>query len=309
MRSAYLETLYDLAEKDERVYAVISDNGAIVYDDFKAAFPDRLLNAGIAEANMVGMSAGLARRGKIPFAYTIGAFLAYRAYEFILNDVCLQNQNVKMVGIGEGVSYSLLGSSHHTLYDMAVLRPIPNLIILSPASPMEVKKAVRAAYEIEGPVYIRLGTNREKEIYKEDYKFEVGKGIELIRGNDLTLISTGSIVPDTLEIADKLINKGLSVRVINLHTIKPVDRDIILKAATETKLICTIEEHSIYGGLGSLVSEVVAEGCRSAVVKRIGFKDEFAIGYGKHNEVKEMNGLGIDKVTNDIEDYYQNIER
>lgn len=296
MRSAYLETLYKLAEKDPRVYAIISDNGAIVYDEFRAAFPDRLLNAGIAEANMVGMAAGLAERGKIPFAYTIGAFLAYRAYEFILNDVCLQNKNVKMVGIGEGVSYSLLGSSHHTLYDIAVLRPIPNLTILSPSSPLEVKNAVNAAYEMEGPVYIRLGTNREKEIYHSDYKYILGKGIELKNGNDITIISTGSIVSDALEVAEKLDERNVNTRVINIHTIKPFDRDIVIKAAKETKMICTIEEHSIIGGLGSAVAETLAEdGCNN-ILLRFGFKDSFAIGYGKHDEVKQMNGLGIDDI-------------
>ncbi len=301
MRSAYLETLYKLAQKDDRVYAIISDNGAIVYDDFKRAFPDRLLNAGIAEANMVGMAAGLANRGKIPFAYTIGAFLAYRAYEFILNDVCLQKQNVKMVGIGEGVSYSLLGSSHHTLYDIAVLRPIPNLVLLSPASPIEVKKAVNAAYEMEAPVYIRLGTNREEEIYEsEDYSFCVGKGIELRKGDDISLISTGSITSDSIKIANLLSEKGISVRVINMHTIKPIDKEIVIKAANETRMICTIEEHSMIGGLGSAVSEILADNNCNVKLKRFGFKDMFAVGYGKHSEVKQMNGLGIDIITNAI---------
>lgn len=296
MRSAYLETLYKLAEQDSRVYAIISDNGAIVYDDFKAAFPDRLLNAGIAEANMVGMAAGLAERGKIPFAYTIGAFLAYRAYEFILNDVCLQNKNVKMIGIGEGVSYSLLGSSHHTLYDIAVLRPIPDLTILSPASPLEVKKAVNAAYKMEGPVYIRLGTNREKEIYHSEYEYIIGKGVELKKGSDITIISTGSIVSDALEIAGLLDKRNINTRVINIHTIKPFDKDIVLKAAKETKLLCTIEEHSIIGGLGSAVAETLAEEGYGNRLLRFGFKDSFAVGYGKHEEVKEMNGLGIENI-------------
>ena len=308
MRSAYLETLYELAKKDERVYAIISDNGAIVYDDFKKAFPDRLLNAGIAEANMIGMAAGLANRGKIPFAYTIGAFLAYRAYEFILNDVCLQNKNVKMVGIGEGVSYSLLGSSHHTLYDMAVLRPIPNLTLLSPASPIEVKKAVKAAYEMEGPVYIRLGTNREKEIYHSEYNYVLGKGIEIKNGDDITIVSTGSIVSDAIEVANNLEKRNINARVINIHTIKPFDKDIILKAADETKIIFTIEEHSSIGGLGSAISEILAEnGCNSKLI-RFGFEDNFAIGYGKHEEVKKMNGLGIDNITERILEYLGDYE-
>jgi len=296
MRSAYLETLYDLAAKDKNVFALISDNGAIVYDKYRKDLPEQYINVGIAEANMVAMAAGMASRGKIPFAYTIGAFLAYRAYEFILNDVCLQNQNVKMIGIGAGCSYSLLGPSHHTIYDLTVLRPLPNLTLLSPASPMEVKKSVRAAYEINGPVYIRLGTNREPEVYKNDYKFVVGKGIELHCGTDITIVGTGNILADILKVSERLEGKGISVRVVNIHTLKPFDREIIIKAANETKGIITVEEHSIYGGLGSAVAEVLAEENLSVKFQRIGIKDSFVEGYGSHDEVKIMNGLGVDDI-------------
>ena len=193
MRTAYLDTLYELASKDKRVYALISDNGAIVYDKYRRDLSSQYLNLGISEANMLGMAAGMASCGKIPFAYTIGAFLAYRAFEFIRNDICLQKQNVKVVGTGAGEVYSVLGPTHHSTEDMGGLRSLPNLVILSPASPMEVKKATAAAYEYEGPVYLRLGTNREPEIYKEDYLFEIGKGITIKEGGDIALISTGSI--------------------------------------------------------------------------------------------------------------------
>ena len=276
MRNAYLETLYDLAQNDPCVLAMISDNGAIVYDKYRRDLPKQYINAGISEANMVGMAAGLAERGKIPFAYTIGAFLAYRAYEFIMNDVCLQNENVKLVGIGEGVSYSLLGSSHHTIFDVPALRALPNLTILSPASPLEVKKCVRAVYEIQGPVYLRLGTNREPEVYESaDYDFEVGKGVVLKDGTDVTLVSTGSIVYDVLQAAKALEAQGISTRVVNIHTLN--------------------EEQTIYGGLGSMVAEVLAEEGIAIKFRRIGLTD-FAHGYGKHDEVKEENGIGQDAV-------------
>ena len=295
MRSAYLETLYDLAQKDKNVYAIISDNGAIVYDKYRRDFPNQYINAGISEANMVGMAAGMASRGKVPFAYTIGAFLAYRAYEFILNDVCLQNQNVKLVGIGAGCSYSLLGSSHHTIFDLSVLRVLPNLTLFSPASPLEVKKVVRAAYEINGPVYIRLGTNREPEIYNGDYDFVVGKAVTLREGTDITLMGTGSIVADVLTAADKLADLGISVRVLNFPTLKPLDETAIQKAAQETRRIVTIEEHSIYGGFGGSVAEVLAESSITAKFKRVGLTN-FAQGYGKHAEVKAANGIGVDDI-------------
>lgn len=302
MRNAYLETLYELAGKDRNVYAVISDNGAIVYDKFRQDFPSQYINAGISEANMIGMAAGMAEQGKIPFAYTIGAFLAYRAYEFILNDVCLQNQNVKMVGIGAGFSYSLLGPSHHTIFDLSALRAIPNLTILSPASPLEVRKAVRAAYELQGPVYIRIGTNHEPEIYNDDYDFCLGKGVEIRTGSDVTIISTGSIVYDVLQAADFLEFKGMSVRVINIHTIKPFDADIVRKAVQETRLLVTVEEHSILGGLGSAVAEVMAECGAGVRLLRIGLNG-FARGYGKHDEVKENNGISYNRLYKKIIDF------
>lgn len=299
MRNAYLETLYDLAQKDKRVYAIISDNGAIVYDKYRRDLSEQYINAGISEANMVGMAAGMARRGKIPFAYTIGSFLAYRAYEFIMNDVCLQNQNVKLVGIGAGCSYSLLGPSHHSIFDIAVLRPLPNLTLFSPASPMEVRNVVRSAYEIDGPVYIRLGTNREPEIYDTDYEFIPGRGIELRNGKDITLIGTGTTVYDLLKVSEFLNQEKISARVINIHTIKPFDKEIIIKAAQDTGNILTVEEHSIYGGLGSAVAEVVAEKNLNVKFKRMGLTD-FAKGYGSYQEVKETNGLGIDNIIKEV---------
>lgn len=300
MRSAYLETLYNIASKDKNVFAIISDNGAIVYDKYRKDLPKQYINAGISEANMVAMAAGMASRGKIPFAYTIGSFLVYRAYEFILNDVCLQNQNVKLVGIGAGGAYSLLGPSHHVIYDLSVLRPLPNLTIFSPASPLEVKKVVESAYNIEGPVYIRLGTNREPEIYKRDYKFEVGRGIELRSGDDITLIGTGSMLYDILKVADKLEEQGISVRVINMHTIKPFDKDIIRKAAKETKAIFAIEEHSIIGGVGSAIAEEIAEKNLNVIFLRIGL-DNFIKGYGKHEEIKLLNNISIESIIEKIQ--------
>lgn len=295
MRSAYLETLSELAAKDKNVLAMISDNGAIVYDDYRARFPNQYINAGISEANMVGMAAGLARRGKIPFAYTIGAFLAYRAYEFIMNDVCLQNQNVKLVGIGAGCAYSLLGPSHHTIFDISALRPLPNLTVFSPASPMEVKQVVKAAYSINGPVYIRLGTNREAEIYTKDYPFEVGKAVTVRDGGDLTIISTGSIVSDALEAAGQLESDGIRARVINIHTIKPFDSEAVIEAAKETGSILVVEEHSTDGGLGSIVADALVSCGIPVQFDRVGLTG-FVGGYGNHAAVKDKNGIGVAEI-------------
>lgn len=299
MRTAYLDTLYELAANDKRVYALISDNGAIVYDKYRKDLSTQYLNLGISESNMLGMAAGMASCGKIPFAYTIGAFLAYRAFEFIRNDICLQKQNVKIVGTGAGEVYSALGPTHHSTEDLGGLRGLPNLVILCPASPMEVKKATAAAYEHDGPVYLRLGTNKEPEIYRKDYLFEIGKGIKIREGKDVTLISTGSMVKDALEVADLLQKENIHARVINMHTIKPIDCEAIIQAIEETGKIVTIEDHNIIGGLGSAVAEVIAESGAGIKFKRIGLLD-FSYGYGTYSQLKDLNSIGQQQVKNEI---------
>lgn len=294
MRNAYVEALYELAGEDRNVLALISDNGAIVYDKFRRDFPDQYMNFGIAEANMIAAAAGLASRGKLPFAYTIGAFLAYRALEFIRNDVCYQKQNVKIVGIGSGCGYASLGPTHHATEDAGILRAMPNLTVISPASPLEARKATRAAYEWDGPVYLRLGRNGEPEIYEKDYDFAIGKGIVMRNGCDISLISMGVAVYDALCAAEELEKDGISARVINLHTLKPLDGDMICKAA-ETGAVLTVEEHSLYGGLGSAVAEVLAESGMAVRFARVGLSG-FVKGYGTYEEIKRENGLGVDEI-------------
>lgn len=295
MRTAYLDTLYDLAQRDKKVYALISDNGAIVYDKYRRDLPKQYLNLGISEANMIGMAAGMASCGKIPFAYTIGAFLAYRAFEFIRNDVCMQNQNVKIVGTGAGESYSQLGPTHHATEDLGGLRSLPNLTILCPASPMEVKKATMAAYEQVGPIYLRLGTSKELEIYRNDYEFHIGKAVTIKEGNDLALIGTGSILKDLLEVAEELEPKGIQIRVVNMHTIKPLDGDVIRQAIDETGKVITVEDHNVTGGLGSAVAEMIAQYGKSVQFKAMGLMG-FSSGYGTYGQVRAQNGLGKNRI-------------
>lgn len=296
MRTAYLETLFELASKDKNVYALISDNGAIVYDKYRMHLQNQYFNLGISEQNMLGIAAGMANCGKIPFAYTIGAFLAYRALEFIRNDICLQNMNVKIVGTGAGMVYSALGPTHHSTEDLGCIRSLPNLTILSPASPIEVKKAAKAAYEYDGPVYLRLGTNREQEIYKEDYFFNIGKGVTLFEGKDITIIGTGNILTEVLKSREILEEQKISVRVINIHTIKPLDKEIILQALEETHGIVVVEDHDILGGLGSAVAEVIAESGKGIPFARVGLKEHFAVGYGSYDDVKKMNEVDMETI-------------
>lgn len=295
MRTAYLDILYRLAKEDERVYALISDNGAIVYDRYRRDLPDQYLNLGISEANMIGMAAGMASCGKIPFTYTIGAFLAYRAFEFIRDDVCLQGQNVKIVGTGAGQVYSTLGPTHHSTEDLGGLRALPGLVIICPASPLEVRKATVAAYEHEGPVYMRLGTNREPEVHEKDYAFRIGKAVTLKDGKDVALIGTGSMLKDILDAAARSESEGISVRVIDMHTIKPIDEEAVIKAAEETGRIITVEDHSVIGGLGSAVAEVIAEHGKGIKFERVGLH-AFSEGYGTYGQLKESNHIGIEAI-------------
>lgn len=303
MRNAYLNTLFELAKQDKRVLSLVADNGLIVYDDFRINFPEQYFNFGISECNMVAAAAGMASCGKIPFIYTISSFLAYRAFEFIRDDVCMQNMNVKIIGIGSGTAYSTLGPSHHTTEDISVLRVLPNLTLFSPGSPEDVRNMIQYCYENKGPVYIRLGTNNEQEIYKNKIKFEAGKAITLKHGARATVIATGSIISDVLRAVYMLEREGMSVGVINIHTLKPFDNECIMEAAKSTGNIVTVEEHSITGGLGSIVSEVIVENQLTVRFKRIGLSDGFAVGYGTPAEVKEANGLGINSLYSKLKSF------
>lgn len=296
MRNSYIEALYDIAQENEKVIALVADNGTIVYDKFREDFSERFINFGISEANMVASAAGMASCGLIPFAYTISNFLTMRAFEMIRNDVCLQEQNVKLVGIGAGFIYSDLGPTHHATEDIALMRVLPKMTILSPASPMETKKATRAALKIKGPVYLRIGRNKAEEIYNTDYEFEVGKGITLRAGTDITIIGTGSILNDILKVEEELGEEGISIRVINMHTLKPIDNDIIIKAIEETKAIVTVEEHSIIGGLGSAIAEIIAETKSAIAFERMGLIDSFTKGYGTHDYMKMNNGISKEHI-------------
>jgi transketolase len=308
MRTAYIETLYELASSDKNVLALISDNGAIVYDKFRRDFPAQYFNFGISEANMVAAAAGLASCGKIPFIYTIGAFLAYRACEFIRNDVCLQNQNVKIVGIGAGFAYSTLGPTHHATEDIAILSAMSNLTLFSPASPLDVKKVTHAAYDINGPVYIRLGTNKEREIYASDYDFKTGKAQIMRRGTDVALISTGSIVADVLDAAGQLENDSISSAVLNVHTLKPFDCQGVAEIIHGVKNVIVIEEHNIIGGLGSLVSAVMTKEKLGKSVRFLGLNDIFAGDYGDPRQVRSANGIGLDNIIETAREMMKNIQ-
>lgn len=295
MRSTYLNMLYELAQQDNRVVSLVADNGLIVYDDFRRDFPDRYFNFGIAEGNMVAAAAGMASCDMVPYCYTINAFLAYRSYEFIRDDVCLQNQNVKIVGIGTGLAYSTLGPSHHTTEDIALLRSLPNLIVFSPATRTEVRWMMKESYKINGPVYIRLGNN-QKDFYESDPHFVLGEPAIVKKGTDITIMTTGPILNEVMMAADLLTQAGINAEVVSVHTLKPLNNEAVSDMATATGKLVVVEEHNVIGGLYATIAEALADCNQVVPILKIGLEDQFAIGYGTLEEVRAANGLDFNSI-------------
>lgn len=289
-RQAYGEALKQLAATNPNVVVLDADlSKSTMTAEFKNVAPERFINVGIAEQNLIGTASGLSLAGKIPFASTFAMFAAGRAFEIIRNTVAYPKLNVKIAATHAGLTVGEDGASHQAIEDLSIMRSIPNMVVLNPADGVEAKKAVIAAANYDGPVYIRLGRAAVEEIFDENYNFEIGKGVELVQGNDVSIIATGIMVEKALKAAEILKADGINARVINIHTIKPIDAELIIKAAKETKRIVTAEEHSIIGGLGSAVLETISEECPVPVI-RIGVKDTFGES-GKPNELLEKYGL------------------
>ena len=264
---------------------------------FQKAYPERFINCGIAEANMMCVAAGLASTGKVAFASTFAMFAAGRAYEQIRNTIGYPGLNVKIGATHAGISVGEDGATHQCLEDLALMRTIPGMVVINPADDIEAQLAVKAAIEHDGPVYMRFGRLAVEDVNGADYKFEIGKGVELKGGNDVTIVATGLMVQEALKAAETLKADGIDARVINIHTIKPIDKDIIIKAAKETGAIVTAEEHYIMGGLGSAVTEVVCESA-PCPVKIIG-TDRYGKS-GKPAELFEEYGLTAENIANKV---------
>lgn len=289
-RQAYGEYLVKLGEKYDNLVVLDADlSGATKTNIFKKACPERHFNVGIAEANLMGISAGLATAGKIPFASTFAIFGAGRAYEIIRNSICYPKLNVKIALTHAGISVGEDGGSHQSIEDIALMRVIPNMTVLSPADAVETEKMMDAAMAIDGPVYIRLGRSDVPVLFDEDYQFEVGKAGLLKDGQEVTIIATGLMVGSALEAAELLEAEGISVRVLNMGSIKPIDVSAIEEAAIKTGAIVTAEEHSIMGGLGGAVAEVLGE-VAPVPLERVGVKDVFGQS-GKVAPLMEKYGL------------------
>lgn len=302
MNSAYMGKLMELAETDPNVIHLLADSGTGFDETFRRYFPNQIYNFGIGEENMVAAAAGMASVGKTPFVFTAGAFLAYRSMEFIRDDVCFQNLNVKIVGMGSGLSWSSLGPTHHTTEDISVLRAIPNLMILSPATPRQVAACVQTAYEHEGPVYIKIGMNHEVEYFPESYVHRIDRSDCLKDGKDIAIFATGSILEEAVKACEKLEHDGITAKLVNVTTIKPFNEKEIVDITTEFEKIAVVEEHNIHGGLASIVAETIAyHGLRARVIP-IGLRDAFAEGYGTHAMVRKANNLDAESLYRQIKE-------
>ncbi len=274
-REAYGDALIELAKEHDDVIVLDADlAGATKTDKFQKEFPDRHIDCGIAEQNMMGIAAGLSTCGKVPFASSFAMFAAGRAYEQIRNTIGYPHLNVKIGATHAGISVGEDGATHQCNEDIALMRTIPGMTIINPSDAIEARQAVKAAYEMEGPVYMRFGRLAAPIINDESYKFELGKGVKMRDGDDVTIIATGLMVSSALEASDKLLKDGISAEVINIHTIKPIDKDIIIESAKKTGRVVTVEEHSVIGGLGDAVSDVLVS-YHPTVQTKIGINDEY----------------------------------
>ena len=302
-RESYGNALAELGAEHKDVVVLDADLAAATKTGvFKKAFPERFIDCGIAESNMMGVAAGLATTGLVPFASSFAMFAAGRAFEQVRNSIGYPHLNVKIGATHAGISVGEDGATHQCNEDIALMRTIPGMVVISPADDVEAKAAVKAAYEHQGPVYLRFGRLAVPVINdRPDYKFEIGKGVVLREGKDLTIIATGLPVSNCLEAAEKLAADGIDAKVINIHTIKPLDEDLVVAAAKETGKVVTVEEHSVIGGLGSAVCDLLAEKAPTKVMK-IGINDTFGES-GPAVELLKKYGLDTDSIYEKIKEF------
>lgn len=301
MRTAFFNTLHSLAAKNRDVFLVVGDLGFGVTEEFSSCFPDQFLNAGVAEQNMTGIAAGLALSGKTVFTYSIANFPILRCLEQIRNDVCYHRANVKIVAVGGGFAYGSLGATHHATEDLAILRALPGMTVIAPGDPEETSAATEAVASYDGPCYLRLGRAGEPRVHDKIRHFRIGEALTVREGHDLTLISTGGMLQTVAKVSEVLAKKGIEARVVSMHTVKPLDEGAVLNAARDTGAIFTVEEHSVIGGLGSAVAEILAEaGLQSLIFKRIALPSTFTCRSGSQEYLRAQNGLSSESVTDAI---------
>jgi transketolase len=301
MRNAFAAELYACAAADPRVVLLSGDIGNRMFDEFKASFPNRFYNCGVAEANMMGVAAGLAMSGLRPAVYTIVPFVTTRCLEQIRVDVCYHHAPVVIAGVGGGLSYAELGATHHSCEDIAFLRMLPGMTVVCPGDAVEVRLALKAALVHDGPVYLRLGKKGEPVVHTSPPDFAIGRGITVHEGADAAILSTGNMLPVAVQAAEILQKLGISICVVSMHTVKPLDEAMLSKVFAKFPLIATLEEHSIQGGLGGAVAEWLADHPAFGRLLRIGAPDEFLHEAGDQSHARRRFGIDAPSVAEKIQ--------
>ncbi|MBE6964624.1 MAG: transketolase [Ruminococcaceae bacterium] len=301
MRGTFNKTLLEIAKNDPRIHMVLADIGYGEIEPFRDTFPERYYNVGVAEQNMTGVACGIAMEGNIAVTYSIANFPTLRCLEQVRNDVCYHNANVKIVIIGGGVSYGPLGMSHHSTEDIAIMRALPNMVVVVPCDNFEAEAATRAMIEYDGPLYYRCGYKGEKDIHSGPVDFKLGRAITVREGSDVTLMFAGPVGLNVVKAADNLAKEGIFCRIVSMHTIKPIDRDAIIDAAKNTGGIITIEEHNLSGGLGSAVAEVICDsGVAPKKFKRIALPDVNVALIGHQEWIRSQYGMDAEGIAKQI---------
>ncbi len=302
MRKTSLECVYELAKKDKRVIFVGSDLGPGVLDDFKKNIPDRFFMEGVAEQYIIGMSAGLAKEGFIPYVNTISTFITRRCYEQVAIDLCLHNLPVRLIGNGGGLVYAPLGPTHLAIEDISLMRSIPNMTIISPCDANEMKNLMMQTADYKSPIYIRLGRGGEEVVTNSVTSFEIGKGILLKKPKEVLIISCGTMTQKSLKVSKILSEQNIEAGVLHINTIKPIDQEKIINNSKNCKLIVTLEEHVRTGGLGSSVLECINDNNKNYMNKvlRIGLEDKFPEQYGNQQSLQDASGLSDTQIVNNI---------
>jgi len=298
MRQACLDMVYELAKADRRIFYIGSDLGVGTLDRFKHEMPDRFFMEGISEANIIGMAAGLALEGKIVYVNTIATFLTRRCFEQLVLDVCLHNANVRLIANGGGLVYAPLGPTHLAIEDMAILRAVPNMTIVAPADADEMRRLMPQTVDHQGPIYIRLAKGYDPIVTNDDLPFKIGKAIPMRSGSDALIVTTGITLKAALEAAATLDEQGIETAVLHVHTVKPLDTESILSLAADVPVVVTVEEHTINGGLGSAVAEIITESGfdRPKMFRRIGLPDVFPDQYGSQESLMERYSITADEL-------------
>ena len=300
MRNAFVKKLEEMISKNKNIYLLTGDLGFSVFDRLKEEYPDNYINVGLSEANMVGMAAGMAMEGKVVFIYSIIPFITYRVLEHIRNDICEQNLPVKIVGVGEGITYGTEGPTHHAIEDIGVMASLPNLVLLSPGDPIEVEKLTEQTLYLNSPVYLRLGRSGEKIVNSPDKDIKIGKGNVIRNGNDLAIIVTGNMLPVAFEASEILFNYGLDSTLVSMHTIKPLDETLLKFLGKKFKNIFIIEEHISSSGLAQRISYFFMRENINVKVYFFGFPDEFIKINGKQEFLRQQYGLDSKSISDRI---------